>query len=255
MVVPVDVYPVSDPVDHQVRLDGRAGRNRLVGIGFLGNGLGAPEGAVTRHHHDASTVLNSAGQGVGRETTEDHGVDRPDARTGQDADGQFGDHGQIKGDHIALFDAVVFEHVGKLAHFGVQRLVGELLALAGVVALPDERDLFPAFLQVPVQAVVRDVQRGIGEPADGQIIGRTAVIEVRHLVPLFEPGHLLVGNLTPEPIRVIDRCPPHLLILIVTADDGFFPEVFGYRVDLHELHICHKNLRIGQERLIDEQRH
>jgi hypothetical protein len=51
----------------------------LVGIGLLGNGFGAPKGAVAGDHHDAFAVLDAAGQGIGGEAAEHHGMDGSDS--------------------------------------------------------------------------------------------------------------------------------------------------------------------------------
>ena len=46
-------------------------------------------------------------------------------RAGQHGDGKLGNHRHVQRDHVALADAQRLEHVGELAHFRVQHLVGE----------------------------------------------------------------------------------------------------------------------------------
>ena len=97
---------------------------------------------------------------------------------------------------------------------------------------------------MPVQTVVGDIQFCVGKPSDVKIIGRRPVIEIRHLVPFFEPCHLFFRDLPPEAVRVVERFLPQLLILVVTTDVGFFSKIFGYRIHLFELYICHENLHL-----------
>ena len=120
---------------------------------------------------------DAVGQAVGREAAEHHRVDGADARAGQHGVGRLGDHRQVDGDAVALLDAELLQHVGHAADFAVQLAVGDLLRFGRIVAFPDDGDLVGALGEVPVDAVGRDVQHAVVEPADADIAG---VVDVAH---------------------------------------------------------------------------
>ncbi len=107
---------------------------------------------------------------VGREAAEDHRMDRADPGAGQHGVGRLGDHRQVDGDPVALLDAVRLQHIGHAADLGVGLGVGDLAAVGRIVALPDDRDVVGAVRQVAVEAVGRDVQHPVGEPADAEVL-------------------------------------------------------------------------------------
>jgi hypothetical protein len=92
-----------------------------------------------------------------------HGAD---PRAGQHGVGRLGDHRQVDGDAVALLDAVLLQHIGEAADMLVQFVVGDLLVVIRVVAFPDDGDLVAALLQVPVDAVVGDVEDAVLVPLD-----------------------------------------------------------------------------------------
>jgi hypothetical protein len=102
---------------------------------------------------------------------------------------------------VAFFNPVLFQHVGKLAHLLVQLAVGEAqVAGLGVVGLEDDGELVGPLLQVPVEAVLGEVERSAGVPSAGA--GRRK-LAAAHSIPLAAPGKLL-GSSGPESIGVFD---------------------------------------------------
>ncbi len=73
------------------------------------------------------------------------------------ATGKLGDHPHVDGDTIAAFHPERSEGVGESAHLTVQIPVGEVTRLAGF-AHPVVGDLVSPLFQVPIQAVVREVE-------------------------------------------------------------------------------------------------
>ena len=67
-----------------------------------------------------------------------------EAGAGQHGEGCLGDHRHIKGDCIALLYAMMFQNIGETANFVVQLLIGNMLALGGVITLPNDRGLVGA---------------------------------------------------------------------------------------------------------------
>jgi len=137
-------------------------------------------------------------------------VDRADARAGEHRVGRLRDHRQVDRDAIALLRAEFLERVGHAAHLRVQLAIGDLLALRRIVAFPDDRDLVGAPGEMAIDAVRRDVQHAVMEPADADIAG---VVDVAHragAVGLDPIDPLAV--LAPEPDRVLHRRLVHLLV-------------------------------------------
>jgi len=163
-------------------------------------GLVAAVQAVAGEHHAALGVLYAVGDALGAEAGEDHRVDGADARAGQHGDGELGDHGHVDADAVALLGAVALEHVGVLAHLFVQLAVGVAdEAFAGIVRLPDQRELVAALFQVAVQAVLCDVELAADEPLHLGLVE----VPLQHLVPLLAPGKGF-GLCGPESFGVLD---------------------------------------------------
>ncbi len=112
-------------------------------------------------------VHNPCGQSFRREATKHHRVDRTNTCAGQHGNGSFNNHGHVDGNHITLLDALILEHVGKLAGLFVELPVGDIPGYRGIVPLKDDRGLIAPLFQVTVQAVGRGVQDTVLEPFDG----------------------------------------------------------------------------------------
>ena len=197
---------------------------------FFLSGIGrpprTPSSAVMMNLESASTMR--PGEAVGREAAEHHRMHRADARAGQHGVGRLGDHRQVDGDAVALLDAVRLQHVGELAHPLVQLAIGDLLVLGRIVAFPDDGDLVAARLQMPVDAVGRDVERAVLVPLDRDVVG--IVGGVLDLGVGLDPVDAL-ADLAPEPVRVLDRALVHRQVLLV--DPGAArPLATRYRMQL-----------------------
>jgi hypothetical protein len=84
----------------------------------------------------------------------------------------------------------------------------------GIVGLPDNRGLIRLLRQVPIDAVGRDVQCAVGEPADVQVVGVEG--HVTYLGVGRDPVQPL-ALLAPERVRVRDRLPVHFAVLLRVA--------------------------------------
>ncbi len=109
-------------------------------------------------------VVDARAEAVGGEAAEDDGVDRPDAGDSEHCGDRLGDHRHVDRDAVAVTDAQTLEHVG-----GPLDLVGQLgigdAALVARLTLPQQCDAVAvAGLDVPVEAVVGDVELAVGEP-------------------------------------------------------------------------------------------
>ena len=122
-----------------------------------------------------------------------------DPRAGEHRDNDLGNHRQVDPDHIALRHAEVLQRAGEALDLPEQLGVGDV-ALGAVLAAPVKRDALAApRLDVPVEAVVGDVELAADEPFVERRIG-----VVEHRVPLLKPVQPL-GLRHPPALRVACR--------------------------------------------------
>ena len=163
-------------------------------------GLALARGAVDGDQDLRRRELHPLAHGLGGEAAEDDVVRSADPRAGEHRDDDLGDHRQVDPDHVALLHAEILQRAGEALDLGEQLGVGDV-ALGAVLAAPVKRDaLAPPRLDVPVEAVVGDVQRAAGEPLVERRIG-----VVEHRVPLLKPVQPL-GLL--DPPAPAGRAPP-----------------------------------------------
>ena len=182
---------------HEHGLDARA----ALGEGCVGSGLEldhltATPAAVGGDHAARAGVLDPVFQRDRGETAEHHRVDRADARTGLHRDHRFGHQRQIDHHTVTAADAARLERIGEAADLGMKFAVAQATDVARL-ALEEDRSAMPMFREVHIEAVVRDVQRTIGEPA---VIGRRRLID--RLGEQALPGDLRARELRPEPERI-----------------------------------------------------
>ena len=95
--------------------------------------------------------------------------DRADARAGLHGHHRLGNHGQVDGDAVPFLTP---RFVSRLAaRTGVQLAVADATRVVRIVALEDDRGLVTARGEVAVQAIGRDVQLAVVEPADVRVGG------------------------------------------------------------------------------------
>ena len=162
----------------------------LVGHGLHQDGLVAAMGAVAGDDSGAGGIDNAVGERVCGKAAEHDRVNRANAGAGQHGNGQFGHHRQVDGDAVALFDAARFEHVGEFADLFVQLLVGQRGVFPRLVPLPDDGDLIAFGIEVPVEAIVRDVGLAAGKPLNRNRPSVHVVVVRPHSIPLLEPVEL-----------------------------------------------------------------
>ena len=174
---------------------------------------------------DGATVIDAVAQGVGREAGKNDRMHGTDAGTGQHDHGQFGDHGQVDADSIALADAPCQQGVGHAADIGMQLAVGDLATLAHLVGLPDDGHLVTAFGQVAVQAVGGHVELAALEPVDGGLVEVPAQGGAVGMEPV-QP----FGDLVPKGGRIVDGRLVALLIGGHGIDAGALANPFQDRI-------------------------
>ena len=144
----------------------------LVGVGLERNPLAAAQAFIGGDDEGRVAVDDAAGQRIRREAAEHDRMDRADAARRRAWHRPARDHRHVDRDAIALPDAVLLQHVGEAADVLVELAVGDLPIVIGIVALPDDRRLVAPLLQVPVDAVVGDVEHAVLEPFDRDLAGK-----------------------------------------------------------------------------------
>ncbi len=198
-VVPVHV--LAGTPDHQHLVDvlalllGLA--DRLVDRRLERRRVAAPVAAVRGDDHLRLAVGDPVGQRVSGEAAEHHRVRRTDAGAGQHRDRDLGDHRHVDRDPVALLDAQLGQRVRGLADLVLELGVGDVAGVVLGLADPVQGDLVAvAVLDVPVDAVVRRVDRAADEP-----LRERRVVPVEDPVPLLAPVEAL-GLLGPEALAV-----------------------------------------------------
>ncbi len=193
-LVPGGLLPGA--ADHQHVLDGRAAEHGLVDGGLERGGLAAPVAAVGGDDHLGVGVLDPGGDGLGREPAEDHGVRGADAGAGEHRHRRLGDHRQVDRDPVALGHAQLGERVGGPGDLVLELGVGDRAAVAGLALEVDRDPVAVPGLDVPVHAVVGDVEFAVGEP-----LGERSVGPIERLGGLLGPAQALrLGRPEGEPV-------------------------------------------------------
>ena len=205
-------------------LDGATGDTcSFVSVHFQGNGLAAAQAFVGRDENFRAAIYDAASERFGREAAEDDRVDGPDARAGEHGIGGLKDHRHVDGDAVALPDAEFLQDVGELAHGGVEVAVGDRVAVARIIALPDEGGLVAAGFEVAVDAVGGDVEDAVRIPAHVKVSGFPG--DVFHNGVGCHPVEAL-ALLTPEGGGVCDRGGVHLPVFL-RGEVGLARKRFG----------------------------
>ena len=187
---------VADPADHEHVLDGRGRLERFVDGRLERRRLAAAPAAVGGDDELRLRVVDPVAQRLGGEPAEDDRVRRADPGAGQHRDGQLRDHRHVDGDPVAGPDAELDQRVGGLLDLALEVGVGDRPGVAGL-ADPVVGDLVaePA-LDVPVDAVVGDVELAADEP-----LGERQVPLERRLERL-DPVEPLAGEIRPEGLGI-----------------------------------------------------
>jgi len=193
---------------HDARVHARTLEQRFVRGGFERHLAAAADPFIRGDEQLCAAVLYALSQSARREAAEHDRVDRADTGAREHRHGQFGDHREVDRHPVAALDALLLEHVGEPAHDVMQLLVGERGGTA-VIPLPDKRRLVsPPGIEMPVEAVGRDVECAVREPLAVELveISRANSGERRH------PRELAPGSIPPKAVRIFDRAAVRLLI-------------------------------------------
>ena len=193
---------------------------RRIDVRLQRHDAAAPVAAVRGDDGDRAAVVDAVLDGLRAEAAEDHGMRDAEPRTREHRDRRLGDHRHVDDDALALLDFVALEHIRKAAHFAMELLVGDDAPLARL-AFPDDRRLvLPRGAEMPVEAVLRDIELAAGEPL------REGHLPVEHLRPLLRPGEFR-RLARPEFLGPLHRLLPHRAILGHRLDAGLLRELLG----------------------------
>ena len=135
----------------------------------------------------------------------------------------------VRTSSIAGLDAEGLQPVGKLADAVVELLVGD----RAVVGLENDRDLVGPAVEVPVQAVVRNVEFAVTEP-----------FEKRRIALVEGPGEGFV----PEDVLPRQGRPEAFVVLLGLGAQGLVSEHARYVRLLDEIRRWRKKLAFPQDR-------
>ena len=165
---------------HDDLLVAGAALQRIVGVLLERHLPAAAQAFVGGDDQLGIGIVDAAGERIRAEAAEDDRMHGADAGAGQHGIGRFRDHRQVDGDAVALLDAVLLQNIGEAADMLMEFVVGDLLVVIGIVAFPDDGHLVAALLQMPVDAIVGDVEDAVLVPLDrdiGIFVGR--VLDLR----------------------------------------------------------------------------
>ena len=216
--------PYIPPFDHAHRCPG-TGINDYAFYGFIAdqgivddplerNVLISPESAIAGDDVFGLGVVEAVGDALCAEAPEDHRVNGADTGATEHCIGQFGNHTHIYTNTVSFLYTIVYEHLRYLANPLVQPVIGnDAYPLFRVVRLPDNGGFIAHRCQVPVDAVLGDVQFCSFEPFYPGLLE----IPFQDLVPFPAPGKMS-GNIAPERLRVFNALLIICMILIKRRD-------------------------------------
>lgn len=133
---------VAGPLEHENVLNNRAVLDSIVRE-LLDRDRLASTAALVGSDDDAGlAVVDTVAEGLGREPSEDDGVDGTDTRAGEECSDGLPCHRHVDRDGVALFDTIRLEDVGDAADFAEQLLVADFGAFTWLVGLVDDSGLW-----------------------------------------------------------------------------------------------------------------
>ncbi len=136
-----------------------------------------------------------------------------EAGAGEHRDDRLRDHRQVDRDPVSGLDPEFGECVRRLRHLGEELGIRQRPGVPGLAFEVDGHPVAVAGEDMPVEAVVRDVELSVGEP-----LGERRVRPVEHLGEVVLPVDEFTGLLGPEALEVLG-----------TALIGVFPDIGGGR--------------------------
>ena len=106
-------------------------------------------------------IGDPACQGFWAEAAKHNRMHRANARAGEHRISGLNNHRHVDGDAVALLNAHAFEDIGKFTNRRMGLFVGDLVALTRLIALKNDGDLVAACFQMPVEAIIANVQLAI----------------------------------------------------------------------------------------------
>ena len=198
-VVPRDL--VAEPAEHEHALDRRRQLARLIGDALHVDFLAGPRKAVRGDEHPSLGIDQPRRQRVGAEAGEDRHRDRAELRAGVVRGDRLGRHRHEQADRVTGLDAQALQRPGDGVGQRAQLRPGQLAALTAL-ALPGQGPLRPAALDPAIEAMMRQVDPAVHEPAHPlPALGVVEGLAVGNL----ELQAQVVDHRVPEGGRVLER--------------------------------------------------
>ncbi len=228
----VQVDRLSDPVEDDDLLHRRRALQGVMHVVQQRHHRALPPATVGGDQHLRARVVHAITERFGREAAEHHRVHRADPRARQHGHRRLGNQRQVDRHPVALLHAERLEPVREAADLGVQLTVRQRPPIPRL-ALEDEGDLVPTLLEVPIEAVVREV----GLPLDEPLRVRRLPLE-RGLERLL-PEELLARTRRPPALWITLRLVIETAVILHALDVSALREPFGRREDAL---LCHDRM-------------
>ncbi|CUI64280.1 Uncharacterised protein [Achromobacter xylosoxidans] len=209
--------------------DARDGVAAAHGDGFLHrrlerDGLAAAHLFVGGDDQRSADVDDALLQALGREAAEHHRMRHAQAGAGLHGHHGLDRHGHVDDGAVALLVAQLGDAVGEAAHARQQFAVADLGDLA-VIGLEDDGGLVGVAVgQVHVQAVGRDVQFAVAEPAVERRVGL-----VQHLGERLGPLQVVAGLAGPETVEILLDLRAQRVVRVHAGNRGALRRALGRR--------------------------
>ena len=177
-------------------LDSHAFLERFVGVALERHGLTATITAVRGDQHFRLRVVDAITQRLRREAAKDNGMNGADARAREHRDCRFWHERHVNGHAVAALHAELLQHVRELLHLDVEVPIGECATIARLAFPDDCRFVASRRLDVPVDAIVRNIDLAADEPSCARRV------PLEDFVPATEPVQRL-GRLGPVGLGVL----------------------------------------------------
>ena len=186
--------------------------------------------AIGSDQGNSAGVIDTITQRLGREATENDGVNRTNTSTGLHCADAFNGHRHVDDNTVTLLDAHTTQGIGKFGNLGEQLLVGHLSYFA-VVGFEDQGNLVAlASFDLTIQTVVRNIQLAVGKPLEERGVGL-----VQHLGKRFLPGDQVTGTLGPETFIIGLRFCAQRPIAIHPGNGSVLDHFLGRIIELNGL--------------------
>ena len=219
------IHIIAAALDNNTVFDGIFTSNCLIGIWFERYCFSSAKNCISSNKNFRLTIMNTTLETGSTEARKNNAVDSTETCTGQKGNGQFRNHRQIYSNTVTFTYAHLLKDIGETAYLGVQHLIGINLDIFLRLTLKNDGGFIAAAIcQVPVEAIIGDIQFTVNKPLDI----RFNQIFLNNLIPFFVPGNKLFRPFSPETIRIVHGPLVYSIIFFHAFHIGLIPSYFWW---------------------------